>query len=437
MGAVGKAYLDGVTNQATAAAAISSVGPTVDSILTATKYTLTVSSPSVTEGDAGSSSLTYSLTLDRPATEPVTVNFQTQGTGTATAGSDFTPASGAVTFAVGETSKTVNVSVTGDTTFEANETVNVNFTGNLLRNPVTGTGTINNDDVNPATFVRTLTVDAPTVAEGNAGTSNLIFTLTLNQAAAVDTTVNYTTLGTGTATAGTDFNSVSGAVIIPAGQTSTTVTVPVIGDQVFEAAETVNLKFSGALLSADVTATGTINNDDADPATFVRTLTVDSPSVVEGNAGTSNLVFTLTLNQAAAVDTTINYTTLNTGTATAGADFNTISGSVTILAGQTSALVTVPVLGEVVFEAAETVNLKFSGALLAADVTATGTINNDDADPVSTDQTFTLTEGADQITGQPVVCWALRDCLPTAPTIPISLDRLILVSLLIRSVQET
>ena len=125
------------------------------------------------------------------------------------------------------------------------------------------------------------------------------------------------------------------------------------------------------------------------------TLAVDSPSVVEGDSGLQQLVFTLTLSAAQTTDTVVNFQTLNTGTATAGSDFNPAAGAVTFVAGQTSATVTVMVKGDTVYEPNETVKVQFSSVALAAPVTATGTIINDDILP----QTFVLTTGQDILTG--------------------------------------
>jgi Ca2+-binding RTX toxin-like protein len=297
--------LDGVTNdpatrtdkinQINAAATADNLALITGAPVSVTTFTLTSNAPTVVEGNNGVTAMIFQLSLDRAPVSDVVINFATSTSGTATSGSDFVASSGTVTFAAGQTNATVAITINGDTAFEANETIQVNFTGAALTAPLTATGTINNDDADPATFVRTLTVDAPTVVEGNAGTSNLIFTLTLDQPAAVDTLINYSTLGTGTATAGDDFNAVSGSVTILAGQTSAQVTVTVKGDTVFEnagVAETVNLTFSGALLTAPVNATGSINNDDVDPDTVPLSLalTTNATDVVEGKGAADTII---------------------------------------------------------------------------------------------------------------------------------------------------
>ena len=83
-----------------------------------------INSPSVSEGDSSTSNLVFTVTLSgtRSSSSPLTVDYASSD-GTATAGTDYTAVSGTLTFASGETSKTVAVSVTGDTTDESNETV--------------------------------------------------------------------------------------------------------------------------------------------------------------------------------------------------------------------------------------------------------------------------------------------------------------------------
>src|SRR5262249_820537 len=73
---------------------------------------LSISDASITEGDTGSSQLPFTVTLSKAATGPVTVNYATAD-GSATAGSDYTARAGTLTFAAGETSKTISVTVAG------------------------------------------------------------------------------------------------------------------------------------------------------------------------------------------------------------------------------------------------------------------------------------------------------------------------------------
>ncbi len=107
----------------------------------------------------------------------------------------------ALTFTPGQTSKTVTVLVNGDTTNEANETFFVNLSGAANANITDGQGqgTILNDDGAPA-----LSISDVSVTEGNSGTVNAAFTVSLSPASGQTVTVNYATAN-GTATAGSDY----------------------------------------------------------------------------------------------------------------------------------------------------------------------------------------------------------------------------------------
>jgi uncharacterized protein YhjY with autotransporter beta-barrel domain len=113
---------------------------------------ITVSSPSVAEGNSGVTLLPFVVTLGAAAGTTVQVPYTT-APGTATAGVDYVAASsGTITFPPGETQRTINVDVVGDTLFEDNETMTLTVTPPNAA-PVTGTGTILNDDGRPAAAV--------------------------------------------------------------------------------------------------------------------------------------------------------------------------------------------------------------------------------------------------------------------------------------------
>jgi len=117
------------------------------------------------------------------------------------------------------------------------------------------------------------------------------------------------------------------------------------------------------------------------------TLTVTNASVVEGNAGISNLVFTVTSNIAATSAVAVAYATSD-GTALAGSDYTATNGSLTIPIGATKGTVTVPVSGDTVIEPDETFTLTLTAPANATLTTAsiTGTIINDDFPTVSLHQ---------------------------------------------------
>ena len=82
-----------------------------------TTPSLSIADTTVAEGNSGTSNATFTVTLSKPSTTPVTVGYATSN-GTATAGADYTATTGTLTFAAGVTSQTITVKVTGDTAVE-------------------------------------------------------------------------------------------------------------------------------------------------------------------------------------------------------------------------------------------------------------------------------------------------------------------------------
>jgi hypothetical protein len=326
--------------------------------------TLSINDVSVTEGNAGTKTATFTATLSAAATGTVTVNYATAN-GTATAGSDYVATSGTLTFPAGTTSRPVTVTVNGDTTVEPNETFTVNLSspsGATLAD-AQGVGTIVNDDV-ACTAVQVSIADRGTT-EGNSGPKLLTFPVTLNRASTCTVHVAYATAN-GTAIAGSDYDASVGGVSFAPGVTSQTVTVAFLGDKVFENDETLLINLSGPSTGATIVdgqAVGSLTNDDA--AGF----SVNDISVVEPAAGTRSATFTVSLAPASSVATTVQFATAN-GTATAPSDYVAKSGTLTFPAGTTSQVVSVVVNADTVREAIETFTLNLSsptgGAALAA-----------------------------------------------------------------------
>jgi hypothetical protein len=210
------------------------------------------------EGNGGTTPLTFTLTLSPASAKPVTVKYATAA-GTAQAGTDFTSARAWVTFAPGQTSKTLTVAVKGDTVREGNEVFYVNLkqaSGANLAD-AQGQGTILNDD-GPV-----LTIADVTLAEGHSGTKNALFKVSLARASTSTVTVKYATAN-GTAQAGSDYTATSGVLTFLAGQLARTVSVAVRGERVKEGNETffVNLSAPSGATMLDGSGLGTIGNDD-------------------------------------------------------------------------------------------------------------------------------------------------------------------------------
>lgn len=110
--------------------------------------TVSITDATVTEGDAGTTSLTFTISLSAQANGDVTVDYATND-GTATAGEDYAATNGIVTIAAATNSAAVTVTVNGDATYEPDETLTVtlsNVSANAMPGVAAATGTIYNDD---------------------------------------------------------------------------------------------------------------------------------------------------------------------------------------------------------------------------------------------------------------------------------------------------
>jgi hypothetical protein len=330
---------------------------------------VSINDAKITEGNAGTKNLTFTITLSAASTAPVSIDYATVG-GTATPGSDFTAAAGTLTFSPGQTTKTINVVLAGDALAEPDETFLVSLTNPtgamILDNE--GAGTIQNDDTS-------LRVSDATVAEGDSGLAEATFNVSLPAAVDFEVRVNYNTAGA-TASASNDFVTTSGTLIFAPGQTSQTVTVLVLSDLRDEPDETfyLNLTSPTSALLADAQGVATITDNDPIPS-----LSIDDASISEGNSGTKNLNFTVRLSTASGRNVTVQYATAS-GTATAGADYQPRSGTLSLTAGATTATISVPLVGDTAPELDETLLVTLTSPTNAtlAENQATGTILDDD-----------------------------------------------------------
>ena len=346
--------------------------------------TISVSPAAVAED--GTPNLIYTVTLDQAATSATTLNYTIAGS--AANGTDYATIASPLVITAGNTTGTITVDPAADTTIEADETVTLTLaagTGYTVGVPNSATGTILNDDL------PNLTIDDVTVNEGNAGITNFTFTVSLSAPAGPGGVTFDIATANGSATAGVDYvaNSLTGQTI-PAGSSTYTFTVQVNGDTANEPSETffVNVTNVVNAVVVDGQGVGTVTNDDPLPS-----LSIDDVSVVEGNAGTVNAVFTVTLGASSGQTVSVNYATAD-GTATQPADYSSTSGTLTFTPGQTTRTITVPVIGETVPEANETFFVNLSGATNATigDNQGVGTITNDDV-PVTVSPA-TLPNGA-------------------------------------------
>jgi hypothetical protein len=212
--------------------------------------------------NAGSVTITVTRAGDTTGTE--TVQYATRD-GTAAAGTNYTAASGTLTFGPGETSKTFTVGVRDDGVADGDKTVQLtltNATGGTLGSPATAVLTITNTDVSGGGGGQ-VQFAAAAYSVGENG-SAVTITVSRMGASTGTETVQYATRD-GTATAGTSYTAASGTLTFGPGETSKTFTIGVRDDGVADGDKTLQLTLSnatGGTLGSPATAVVTIADTD-------------------------------------------------------------------------------------------------------------------------------------------------------------------------------
>ena len=340
----------------------------------------------------------------------VTVTTDSSGSATGgdscTAGIDFINLNTTASWADGETGiKQPSLHICPDAEMEPDETVTVvlsNPTGGAtLGTPSTSVYTILDDDTAGAGTIRFLSA-AVSAAEGSVNSVNI--TRTDGSQGAVQVTVTTDSSGSATGgdscTAGIDFINLNTTASWADGETGIKQpSLHICPDAEMEPDETVTVVLSnptgGATLGTPSTSVYTIVDDDRTGE--LPTLAIDDVSVAEGDAGTTDATFTVSLSAASDDEVTVDFATA-AGSATASADFDAASGTLTFAPGETEQTISITVNGDTTFEPDETFFVTLSDAVGATITTsdATGTILNDDpppnAAPVAIDDTATVVE---------------------------------------------
>ena len=297
--------------------------------------------------DEGAGTRNVGVTLDKAPTADITLKYYVLST--AKPGSDYERLSRTVTVPAGATTATIPVKIIDDGEPESSETVVLTLAppaGYRVGSP--GTHTLTIADNEPAVSFASASQSA---GEGS-GTRNV--GVTLDRAPTTDITVKYTVRGK--ATAGSDYTALSGTVAVAAGATTAVIPVTIVDDSVGENTESVVLTLaanSGYGVGSSRTHVLTIVDDDP-RVSFASA----SQRAVEGS-GTRDVE--VRLSPAPATDVTFTYTV--GGTATAGSDFTIAdSGTVTVLAGATTATIPVTIIDEPVPEIPEWIVLTLAAS---------------------------------------------------------------------------
>jgi Ca2+-binding RTX toxin-like protein len=348
---------------------------------------ITIGDANVVEGNSGTANAVFNVTLSDVSDRIVTVDFATAD-GTGVAGTDYTANTGTLTFAPGETTKTITVVATGDATIEANDTFTVALSNasNATVSDASGAGIIIDDD--DAAITTVSIVKDITLAEDDS-VGNAVFNVVLNAAASSVVTVAYALQeGTGSATA--DYGIVTGTLTFTIGQTSQTITIPVVDDALDEVNETFSLLLSSPTNATILDGTGvaTIADDDVPPD-----ISIADAAIAEGTGTAASLDFNVTLAAASGRTVVVSYTTAN-GTAESESDYAATSGTLTFAPGETTKTISIATVADARDEDNETFSVTLSnvdGALID-DGQAAGTITDDDAPPSLTVNDVTIAE---------------------------------------------
>lgn len=349
---------------------------------------ITIREVSVSEGNAGRALANFEVALSAPGAEPVTVCYDTEShPNGAVAGVDYLAKSSTLTFAPGETAKTISVEILGDRMDEPNETFRVKLTtphNAVLDHPVSGAtsaiGMIVDDDLPPTI---TISDSVPVPQPPNTPVpeqTTVVFTVRLSNPSSHEIRVDYNTtdatapdgtLAEDNATDGIDYSGISVPV--------TLVFAPGVVEQSFsintntDALDELDERFlvvlnnlrtlsSGtpdlipaASISRD-TGTGKILDDDASPtANISDLLMIDNlESVTEGHATLRDVTFKVTLSAVSGLEVKVNWATSRGTAADFSAfeemDFVHAGDSVVFAPGETTKTVTVQVKGDTLHE---------------------------------------------------------------------------------------
>jgi uncharacterized protein YhjY with autotransporter beta-barrel domain len=387
-----------LTNAVNAVIDVSQGVGTIDNDDTLTIPQVSIDDVAVVEGHSGQVEMLFHVKLDQATASQVTFTYRTED-GTATAAdNDFVAvAPTVVVIPPGETSATLSLHVVGDSAFENDETFEVvldSISPNAVFGDRRGAATITNDDLN---LERDLSIDDVTVVEGDDGTVAATFTVTLSAALSTTVLVDYST-ESDTATAPGDYLSATGQVSFGPNETSKSVAVQVVGDDVDEANETFKVRLSNAQGGASIARAvgiGTITDDDD----LGHNLSINDVTVAEGDDGTVAATFTVTLSNPLATTVLVDYATEN-DTASSPGDYQPATGQLSFGPNETSKSLVVQVVGDDVDEADEAFKVRLANVQGGATIeraVGIGNITDDDGavvpPPNLTIDDFSVVEG--------------------------------------------
>ncbi len=325
--------------------------------------------------DESASTVSIEVVVANLGTEAVSVQWGVTDS-TAVNGIDYSASGGTLDIPAGSGSSFISITILEDVFDELDEAFSVSLissSGAELSSPIVTTVTIRDNDVAPSISFADA---ALTVAEGSP---SLTLQVVLSSASGLEVAVDFNTAD-GTAGAGLDYTAATGTLTFPAGETTTSVTVPLLDDTLDEIDEAFSVGLTNpqnGTVVAPATAAITISDDDAPPEVFFD---ADTATVAE-NAGALDVA--VVLSAASSFEVSVGFSTTG-GTASGGADYTETTGTLTIPAGETGGTISLVVLDDALNEPTEALSLQLAdpvNAALGTPAAATINISDDDSAP--------------------------------------------------------
>lgn len=349
---------------------------------------VSIGNVAITEPANGIAAANFPLTLDQASTTPVTVNYKTRN-GSAKAGTDFVKTKGSITFAPGQTSQTIDISIIGGVAGNLQKQFSVALTkspGVTIANR-TGTGTIQ-DNITPA-----LSVESTAVVLTKSGTQKVALAVLLSGKNSSPVEAHWATAD-GTAVAGQDYKAAGGSIRFRPGQVSRVLHLSIINNS----APANDRNFFVNLSNPNEAVVGENGTVTIIGANGVNQIFIDNASIAEGNSGFQDMNFNVHLLRPSDGTVSVDYQTAS-GPNSVG-QYVSVSGTLQFLSGQQTSTISVPVVGDTFYEPNQIFYVQLSdpnGAALA-NTQATGTIKDDDPlpttpPPIATVNSISLPEG--------------------------------------------
>jgi len=369
------AILKGINSSSITAANFTTSLAPITSTSTPSILAFSTSSYSANEGPSGTSEIVATVQRTGSSEGAVSVQVELDTPSTATVSEDYInnlPVT--INFASGESSKTLSIPIVGDTIVEPDEQIKVKLVNPVgrvtLGSQQTATLTILNDDISIPSLLA-FSTSSYSANEGNSGSPNQVVATVQrigSREGAVSVQVQVDTSSTATVTE--DYiNNLPVTINFASGESSKTVSIPIVGDTVVEPDEQINLKLVNpvgrGILGSQPTASFTIINDD-----ILQTVSIAAIDEAAAETGNNPATFrisrtgesrgNLTVNLA--IDGTSNNPTKPSDYTLSGGGLsvNSSNVSVTIPDGQNFVDVSLTAVDDIQAEAQETLKLKLA-----------------------------------------------------------------------------